>query len=304
MVNLEKIIERIENCGNEIQEFVKSDGSIKEFPVFCDNRSCENPKCQKHRLYKYRKKHDDQIRNLNKSMKKPKAWVFTVGHLRFPIDRQYLKDKLKKLRKLLSNKKYGSVSEFSIHMELKLSKDYPDSVYLHFHVVMGGVRDLRFIRKIWGKQILYEQAIKPKELGYYVSKYASKTPVFISEYHRMVYTVAVYKLQMHRFSSGHAKYVPSGWYRMEDLYREVRNAYKNDIDDYHPFLYDRPPPDNFIEDFIEDSDLVVSDNHNCRLNSFHKKTVSKNMSYRDIKMNDKTRECKITEFYKDNGCIS
>lgn len=75
------------------------------------------------------------------------------------------------------------------------------TAYLHFHVVSGGIRDFRYTQKRWGRHVRYEVAIKPKNLGDYVSKYASKTPKFFSECQRSRYHLLVYKLYMHRFSA-------------------------------------------------------------------------------------------------------
>jgi len=147
--------------------------------------------------------------------------------------------------------KQQSLTEFSLHMEIKLHSD--GTAYLHFHVVLGGVKDLRFFRKIWGRQVKYETAINPISLGFYISKYASKTPTFSSESQKIVYLSLVYKMQMHRFSVG----VPpsskkiSPWSRMESIRAEIyaccyRDSYLNSDSEklyYHPLLntLDRPP---------------------------------------------------------------
>ena len=119
-----------------------------------------------------------QIFDIQKDMRKPKAWIFTIPRKKYPIDRKYCMNKLKFLFYLLSKDKhssFGSSSLFSIHMEIKPSVD---SWFLHFHVVSGGITNLRFIRKKWKYMIRYQMAISPKRLSRYVSKYASKTPVF------------------------------------------------------------------------------------------------------------------------------
>jgi hypothetical protein len=146
------------------------------------------------------REHQSQIQLLNKNMIKPKSWVFTDTKRPYPIDREYAQKRLRLLKELLTiskHRKYGSTSLFSIHMEFKLN---PDSWYLHFHVVSGGVTNLRFVRRIWGKQICYEDAINLKDLGFYVSKYASKVPSFPNKTAYLEYAQTVYKLQMHKFS--------------------------------------------------------------------------------------------------------
>lgn len=250
-----KLYEKIANCGVNFNEYIAPDGCLKSLPVYCDNRSCDNPECKKHRLYKYRKSHQAQIDRLNQSMKKPKGWVFT-GY-KYPLDkftREFCQSKLLELNKLLKN---SSVSEFSIHMEIKV---YPKGhsnygyAYLHFHVVSAGFRDLRYIRSRWKRQIRYEEAINKKALGYYVSKYASKTPVFNCELSRGFYHNLVYKLQMHRFSCSPAggSPSPSGWYSMDCLISEVKNELKKDWylnpnaknKYYYKILESDPPPIN------------------------------------------------------------
>ena len=111
-------------------------------------------------------------------MKKPKGWVFSNVKLSYPVDRELAQAELRRLYRLLDkskHRKYGSNSLFSIHMEIKLRSD---TWYLHFHVVSGGISNLRFVRQQWGHQIMYENAISPIDLGYHVSKYASKVPAF------------------------------------------------------------------------------------------------------------------------------
>jgi hypothetical protein len=144
--------------------------------------------------------HNRQICELNEDMRKPKGWVFSDSRLPYPINRFYCQERLKELNYLLDkgqHPKYGSNSKFSAHMEIKLNED---SWYLHFHVASGGITNLRYIRKVWGKQIKYEDAINPIDLGYYISKYASKVPSFPSKEAYLEYASATYKMQMHRFS--------------------------------------------------------------------------------------------------------
>jgi hypothetical protein len=261
---LDNLYAKLDNCGKEIWEIVKPSGEIFTKPVYCDNRCCENSDCQKHRLYKYMRKHEAQIDATNKSMRKPKAWIFTGWHLEFPIDRKFCQDKLRFLYRLLFDSKHGSVSEFSIHMELKFSeKNGYRTAYLHFHVVSGGIKDLRFVQHRWSRIVRFEKAISPKDLGYYVSKYASKTPFFPSGLHMEFYHLAVYKLQMHRFSSKAKSPVRASDYVVLDFVRlECKSAFMRDSylnlkvgrkakvrNQYHPFL-EKPPPHRInLEDF-------------------------------------------------------
>ncbi|PNX49390.1 MAG: hypothetical protein BV457_01945 [Thermoplasmata archaeon M9B1D] len=198
---IDYLYEKMASCGSEFREYLSQEGEHKVLPVYCDNRSCDKPECKEHRLYKYRKEHQGQINVLNKSMRKPKGWVFSGWKIPInELDRTFCRKKLVFLFNLL---KVFSVSEFSVHMEIKVyPKTHKDfgMAYLHFHVVSGGLKDLHFIRKKWGRQIKYETAIRPKSLGYYVSKYASKTPIFDYEPNRWYYHLLVYKTQMHRFS--------------------------------------------------------------------------------------------------------
>ena len=199
-------LEKIFLCGKKsllLED--KETGIQKIVQVFCDNRICQCSDCQSHRDYKFEGEHEDQILKLKQSILKPKAWIFTTPKLPYPIDRYYLQDKLKFLFSLLS--KY-SLTPFSIFLELKLHRaDY----YLHFHVVSGFIKGLKKVRKLWGFQIKYETAIKKDNLGYYISKYATKNPSLIDEeegieltpLHLLHYGMIVYKLQMVRFSIGH-----------------------------------------------------------------------------------------------------
>jgi hypothetical protein len=144
--------------------------------------------------------HSEQIKTLNGNMRAPKGWVFSDVKLPYPIDRFYCQERLKELNYLLNrtkHSKFGSNSFYSLHMEIKLNSD---SWYLHFHVVSGGITNLHMVRALWGKQIKYEAAINPVDLGYYVSKYASKVPKFPTKEAYLEYHGATHKLQMHRFS--------------------------------------------------------------------------------------------------------
>lgn len=197
---LNKLHKKLSNCGHDFITLLNKDTLEEiELPLYCDNRVCLNPNCQKHRLYKFMREHKAQIRELNRDMRKPKGWVFTTPLQPYPIDRFYCREKLKELYFLLDKSKhpkYGSNSKFSIHMEIKL---HEDSWYLHFHGASGGITDLRLIRKIWGAQIKYEDAIEPLALGYYISKYASKVPTIPNKRAYLEYATTTYKLQMHRF---------------------------------------------------------------------------------------------------------
>jgi len=262
---IDSLNSRMERCGSDFKEYVSPLGEFKVLPVHCDNRACDKPECQKHRLYKYRRKHSGQINILNRSMRKPKAWVFTGW--KFPIeklDRSFCRKKLVFLFKLL---KSLSVSEFSVHMEVKVyPKNHRDfgRGYLHFHVVSAGFKDLRFIRKRWGRQVRYEEAIKPESLGYYVSKYASKTPFFDFEPYRWYYHLLVYKTQMHRFScKPDDSFVKSDWVCLDSAINEARNClYRSSYLNVNNRMSDKnkgsllyfkilepPPKSNGLDDF-------------------------------------------------------
>lgn len=223
-----EIFERIELCGNELIEIVSPTGNeIKEIIKHCDNRICNKPGCMEHRAYSYKRHHGEQINILNKSIIQPKAWIFTGWVFPYPIDRDFCRQKLRELFNLLNNHKIGSITEFSIHMEVKLrEKDW----YLHFHVVSGGLGDMVFIRYLWGRVISYQYAIKKDNLASYVSKYASKTPLFKDDVERIYYLQYIYKTQTSRFSCGRAGYSPSGWYLYDSLEYEAYRALKQDND--------------------------------------------------------------------------
>jgi len=198
---LDHLSSKLSNCGHDfVTLFNKDTFETVERPIFCDNRICLNPDCQKHRLYKFMREHQAQINALNRDMKSPKGWVFTTKKRPYPIDRFYCQEKFKELYYLLDKSKhlkFGSASMFSTHMELKLSAN---GWYLHFHGASGGITNLRLVRKLWGAQILYEDAINPVDLGYYISKYASKVPSFPDKNAYLDYAKTTYKLQMHRFN--------------------------------------------------------------------------------------------------------
>ena len=67
-----------------------------------------------------------QIFDIQRDMRKPKAWVFTIPSKKYPLDRKYCMSKLKFLYFLLSKDKhsnFGSNSMFSIHMDIKPGED-------------------------------------------------------------------------------------------------------------------------------------------------------------------------------------
>lgn len=244
---LSKIALKMDNCGVSFQEFVGQRGELLALPAYCDNRSCENPLCKSHRGYKFMKTHLAQIDVLNKSMKHPRGWVMSGWVLPIEnITKEFLSSMLTKLFRLM---KQFALSEFSIHMELKPHAD--GTAYVHFHVVCGSIQKLRLVRALWGRQIKYENAISPDNLGGYVSKYASKVPAFPSETWRDCYTVLVYKLQMHRFSPRVEKCeTVSYWTRIEVLVHEAERAFQRgrsrrkdgSCKDYIPFVDDNKPP--------------------------------------------------------------
>lgn len=243
----------INNCGLEDVELVSPDGDIYVFKSYCNNRVCDHPDCKKHRMYLYMKEHKTQIDALNRNMLHPRAWVFTGWKLEFwKLEREFLRNKLKLLYAIC--KKYCS-SEFSIHLEVKIyptaHKDF-GMCYVHFHVVAGGFRipiknkdGLKHrltLEDLWKRKIRYQDAIKPVELGFYISKYACKSPYFEFDGDRERYHLLVYKLQMSRFSVRKGFVVRSGWILMKQLELEVFNAYRSDVNHegilnvFHPFV--------------------------------------------------------------------
>ena len=175
-------------------------------------------------------------------MKKPKAWVFTGWRIDVPgmspnEFKSFAREKFLQLYHILKEVKFGAVSEFSIHMELKFNSD--DSVYLHFHVVMGGINcRIKTMRSLWGRVVKYEGAIEPEFVSEYVSKYASKTPDFQdSDFIRDWYFLVTYKIQMHRFSISKNKAIlnpdvipltPSAYYNYGVLVFEAKCAFRRD----------------------------------------------------------------------------
>jgi len=209
-------------------------------------------------------------------MKAPKGWVFTGWVLNtWDSDKfkAFAREKMLKLYHILKDTKFGATTGFSIHMELKFNED--GTVYLHFHVVMGGIKcKISTMRSLWGRVVKYETAIFPDNVASYVSKYASKTPKFQnSDFNQDWYHLTVYKTQMHRFSISKneaeknpdiLKPAPGGFYPYSLLVSEVKWEnfkdsylnYKQDEKIYHPLLEPPPPPSNKRLDewgFIADS---------------------------------------------------
>lgn len=191
-------------------------------------------------------------------MRKPKAWVFTGWVLHtWDVDdfSAFAREKMLKLFHILKDTKFGATTEFSIHMEIKFNND--GSVYLHWHVVMGGIKcRISTMRTLWGRVVKYEQAISKMAVASYVSKYASKTPDFIgSEFNQDWYHLVVYKAHMHRFSVSKNKAMESVpkpeksfYYSYNALVSEAKFSYwdsylnpKSDENYYHPLL--EPPPE-------------------------------------------------------------
>jgi hypothetical protein len=272
---LENFHSKISVCCLENQEFVnKTTSEIVSFPITCNNRACINSTCKEHREYLFKRNHQCQIEYLHEHIRVPKAGVAT-GWL-VPINqltRSYIQEKFKKLTHLLNQ---YSRTPFSVHMEIKLyplryqsntcskCRDYCDTcytecskrnmAYLHFHFVSGYINNIRVFRKRWGRVVRTEGAIKEKQLSNYVSKYASKTPFFNSDYNRDLYHLLVYKTQMHRFSVAKKDTTlslrSSEFYPMDLLDLEIFHTYKRDMEKnnhYHPFIDSfnrrkKPPP--------------------------------------------------------------
>lgn len=209
------VFERISRCGHGEFTFGNPDGDEIVLRSFCDNRVCTNPDCKKHRLNKYMSKHRPQIIDIGKDIRKPKAWIFTTPVKEYPIDRDYCRQEYRRLMEILNKKKhpkYGSVSKFSVHMEIKVKES---TWFLHFHVVSGGIKNFSYVKNVvWGFYAHYDVAINPKDLAYYVSKYASKVPHFTTKQMLFEYAYAVYKLKMHGFSV-RGFYSPSEWFMVD-----------------------------------------------------------------------------------------
>lgn len=267
---------KIEKCGVESYNLVGcQEGQIKqiELPVYCNNRSCDNPGCKKHRKYLYKRKHKPQFEFLKEHIKRPKSYVFSGWNIplhEWSVDftRSFCRGKLRRLYQVL---KELSVTEFSVHMEVKF---YPEGHkkygvgWLHFHVVSGYI-DVHKARALWKRVVKYETAIKFEYLEGYISKYASKTPALASDYDRDLYHLLVYKSQMHRYSIALSKCErekrDQQWFLEDLLEREVYNCISSDIrrnGGYNQGLVDyekrklnegKPPPPSW-------SDLVADTN--------------------------------------------
>jgi len=262
---LDNFHKKVAGCGSETYNLVGfQDGHIKqvELPVFCNNRSCDNPGCKKHRKYLYKRNHQPQFDFLKESIKRPKAYVFSGWNI--PLyewsiskTRWFCRAKLRRLYQVL---KELSVTEFSVHMEIKF---YPKGHkkygigWLHFHVVSGFI-DVAKARSLWKRVVKYETAIKFEYLEGYISKYASKTPALATDYDRDIYHLIVYKTQMHRYSIALSECEREErvqqWYLEDLLEREVYNCIRSDIrrnGGYNQFAVDyerrlrnedKPPP--------------------------------------------------------------
>lgn len=253
---IDNLYEKIDNCGIEEVEFVnKYSSEVFSVISYCDNRSCDNDDCKNHRLYKYLKEHKGQIQALSNSIENPLGWVFTGWKVPvYDLSKDFVREKFRLLNKLL---KQHSRTPYSVHMEIKVYRKFDKlgnqnedfgNCYVHFHVVSGGIKDLKEVRNLWGRQIRYEVAIRPKNLGYYVSKYASKTPKFDEEWVRQYYHYLVYKSQMHKYSikKCDVENIVSSFIPMDLLLYEVRNAYMRDS------YYNAKSKHNFYFKIIED----------------------------------------------------
>jgi hypothetical protein len=147
-------------------------------------------------------------------------------------------------------------------MEIKVYWKYLDNgdlnnayglCYLHFHVVSGGIRNLGEVQRLWGRVIKYQVAIHPMHLGFYVAKYASKSPVFDDDVIREYYHCLVYKTQMHRYSikklevCRYSDFIPMNVLRFEIRGALYRDSYLNPMSNnryYFAFFNKgvKPPP--------------------------------------------------------------
>ena len=205
---LKSVFERISNCGSGRLHLInKETMEEKIVPQYCDNRVCKNSACQIHRGMKFRAAHYHQIKTIEDKTRKPKAWVFTTPKKPYcvnedgsiDIDKEFVLARMRLLRDLLNvkkHRKYGSITPWSAHMEIKLHRD---SWYLHFHVVSGSIENIRLVRHLWGYMILSEPARAIRNVSYYVSKYASKVPKLINFVYALAYLRVVYKTKMHEF---------------------------------------------------------------------------------------------------------
>lgn len=263
-------------CGTTFIDIVDGENSnIFSVPVYCNNRGCTKKGCQQHRGELFRKEHFQQQQVITMSMEQPKGWIFT-GWVLHTWDsdkiKTFARKKMLKLYHILKDTKFGATTEFSIHMELKFYED--GTVYLHWHVVMGGIKcRISTMRSLWGRVVKYECAISPENVASYVSKYASKTPKFHnSDFNQDWYHLVVYKTQMHRFSVSKKeaelipdilKPVPSGFYCYAALVAEAKSCYrrdsylnyKTDEKEFHPLL--EPPPSTFGNRQLDEWGLIT-----------------------------------------------
>ena len=72
-------MKRLIICGRRKTKLLNEyKNKTKEVPVYCDNRCCLNPLCKKHRSYKFKNEHEDQIGQLKKYIQVPKSYIFTT----------------------------------------------------------------------------------------------------------------------------------------------------------------------------------------------------------------------------------
>ncbi|MCJ7570319.1 MAG: hypothetical protein MUO82_00355 [Candidatus Thermoplasmatota archaeon] len=255
-----RISEKKVKCGVEKREFYNvAKGNFEEYPIYCDNRSCI--KCKDHKLYQYRKNHSLQIIALNSSMRNPRAWIFTGWVV--PIEqltKDFLRSKFKKLVRLL---KQFSTSEFSAHMEIKVNQD--GTAYLHFHVVSAYIRNIKLVSTLWARKVRNEEALKSENLGFYVSKYASKVPFFPSVEVEQYYTLLVYKEKMNIFSPKVDRGIKNNTYDKEvEIVSYVNDFTCNNLKDIYDRNYrmklrekrlvvenSKPPPNYYLTELLE-----------------------------------------------------
>lgn len=256
---LDRLYERIDDCGKKGVWLINTcNGEEFEVKTYCNLKACDNPACIDHRGYLFSRKHKSKISDIQEDMSVgknvPLSWVFTDSKLSYPIDRKYCQERFKLCCRLV--KKY-SRSKYSIHMEIKLNDV---DAYLHFHVLSSGITDLKACRAEWNRVIRYEFAVYPKNISKYVAKYASKTPVFLSELHREFYHLVTYKLIMHRFGSKVREECGESVFQLlRSLYSEInraleRNPYNWTETDYGrifigEYLEYKDPPSVCLDDF-------------------------------------------------------
>jgi len=218
--------QKLTTCGTAFKEYYSlQQQKMVDFPLHCNNRSCTNPECKKHRGYLFTKEHRPQINFIDDNTKRPKAIIFTGWVFKQPTNsqqieyiRKFAQTKMVYLCLLLQT---FSLTPYSVHMEFKLKPN--GNIYLHYHVVAGYINRLKLVRQRWGRQILYEDAHNIDNLNYYISKYASKTPYFHQPQIQQIYHLLVYKTQMHRFSERKQPILPQStrYLPIEQLEREA-----------------------------------------------------------------------------------